>query len=124
MFEINRNPFIRIDLKPGVYVFRNASGSGKTWLYNLFYTYEGFGDPVACYTYRDYKMNRDPAIEFAKAKVIMIDRYDLYKSHLDKLIASLADKIILIDYKTCYAAREKDNLCQIHLYSNGIEVTS
>ena len=124
MFEVNRNPFIKIDLEPGVYTFGRVSGQGKTWLYKLFYDYEGYGEKVACYSYRDFKLHRDPTDEFQNAQVIMIDRYDMYRGYLDSLIATLKNKIILIDYKICYAARENDQYCSITLHPNGIEVTT
>lgn len=123
MFEINRSPYIKIDLNPGVYSFGFNSGTGKTWLYKLAQEYQGYGEPIAGYTYRDFKLKHDPFLEFKNAKVIVIDRYDLYKGYLDNLIDSLMDKIILLDCKSKYSGNAKDRLCTLHLAAEGIEVT-
>lgn len=96
-------PNIEITGEPGVYFFDLESGIGKTYLLKSLKEVASFKDTIA-YTYNDRLFLKDLKAlvnEYRdNLKVIMLDRYDMYKNEFVDIIDSLADKcIVLIDVK-------------------------
>lgn len=95
---------IDIQLDNGVYVFNNISSTGKTYLYNTINMYLNLDDeiPVFGLSYTDYEKGLTLAKAIKdKAKLVVIDRYDMYKGEFDKEIEELGKNgIVLVDCKS------------------------
>lgn len=96
---------IEIDLPNGIYSLDSYSGAGKTRLAKLLRVIQKRDRDVISFSYDDLLVGAslEQLLEFIGCipKVIMLDRYDLYKGHYTELLNSYADEsIILIDCKT------------------------
>lgn len=88
-------PHIEIDLEPGIYVFSKMSATGKTRLYKALVDVKRYRDTVA-YTYEDTFDNRDISHLVGNAKVIMFDRYDMYRNKFTDIICKYCDSAIIL----------------------------
>ena len=73
---------VNIDLDAGLYCFEMESATGKTRLYKRLKELQIQGEPVVSYSYNDYMYGVDlvKLLEMhPNAKVIMLDRYDIFK---------------------------------------------
>lgn len=123
MFRLNsKRPEVEIRLENGIYVFDDVSAEGKTYLTNTL-NKKAAVEPVIGYTYLDYIKNgirRDVCIN---RKVVVFDRYDMYKGEYIDLINELSkNSIVLIDCKDARALHLEYEDCSIKLYLNRIEV--
>lgn len=97
-FSIDGFYHINFRLKNGIYYFFPESSTGKTCLMKLLKEYSKLGEPVCGFTYSDLKLNDKPNFS---AKVVLLDRYDLYNGlYVDEMIRSSDRSIILIDCKS------------------------
>lgn len=88
--------------EPGVYIFNNSSGTGKTALSTWLDKFSDYGERTCSYTYRDYTRGRpiQEALDPSKYDLIVLDRYDLYYGVGKDLIFACAEKcVVLIDCK-------------------------
>lgn len=125
MFTINNYDIkITVNLDNGVYIFDNQSAAGKTRLCKLLKKYKVSGEPVASYTYDDKVLGLPLETVFSpENKLIMLDRYDMYKGDADNLIKKYCNKaIILIDLKNEYAISEMDDWCIIEMTTDSINI--
>lgn len=96
---------VKVDvlLDNGVYIFNNMSSTGKTYLYNTISMYLGDKDiNVFGLTYTEYQkgLTLDKALK-DKAKLVVVDRYDMYKGEFDAEIEELGKTgIVLVDCKS------------------------
>ena len=103
LIDIDKTPFININLEPGVYRFGYNSSEGKTFLNFIIDFYSDQDIPLSTYSYKNY-VNKESLQSKIKAntKVFMLDRYDLYNQESDteviqRFIAN--GGIVLIDAK-------------------------
>lgn len=80
------------------------AASGKTYLAKTLLRYFSAGDPVLPFTYTDYqkKVNLESLLNRYKIKLLVIDRYDLYKDDIGiqrTIEMASRDMIVLIDLK-------------------------
>lgn len=118
-------PIVNIELENGIYVFDSESATGKTRLCKLLKNWKAYGEPVDAYTYNDflkgYALN---SVLTPNNKVILLDRYDLYKNEGHELINMCASKsVVLIDCKTPFLGGIDDKTCFIDMTEDKIEVT-
>lgn len=117
---------INIDLENGLYTFNNMSATGKTRLYKVLKALQLAGEPVAAYSFEDYKYGVDLKAFLEKNRnkcVLLIDRYDMFDGMYRKEIAEYSDaSIVLVDYKGKLSFTDNDGLCFIQMTSNSITV--
>lgn len=117
-------PRVELNLNPGIYVFTKDSAIGKTRLYKALKDVKKFRDVVA-YTYEDTFDNNEIDSLAANAKVIMFDRYDLYRNKFTDIICKYSDNaIILIDCKDTEDLDVGYDLCYIDMSIKEINVTA
>lgn len=126
MYVITKySPEIYIELENGIYIFDNESATGKTRLSKFFKKLKAYGEPVDSFTYDD--LLRGESLEkvlHSANRVILLDRYDLYKEKGHDLINACArDSIILIDCKTAFRGSTEDQSCFINMTEDKIEVS-
>lgn len=123
MFRIDKGKVkVIINLDNGVYYFDEESATGKTRLAKVFRGYTQ-DYPVASYSYDDLalKIPFDTLVKPGEQKVLVIDRYDIYKGTLTEQIKEFAKTgIVLIDCKGNPGV--KCNLCFIEMTADTIEV--
>ena len=126
MYAIDKyNPTITIELDNGIYIFDCESATGKTRLCKELRKLQAYGEAVASYTYDDLLIGIpvDNIFDSDKYKVIMLDRYDLYKDKWhDKIRECSKNSIVLIDCKGEFSASEDDEVCFIEMTADRIEV--
>ena len=115
---------ISINLEPGIYQFEDESATGKTRLYYLLRDLQLMGEPVISFSYEDLQLGMDLEKQLSKCKykVIMLDRYDLYKDYCKDLLPTLCEAIILIDCKSFLSFTEYYNTCVISMTESKVEV--
>lgn len=117
------NVKIYINLENGVYNFTGLSATGKTRLCKLLRDMEIQDKNVIGYTFEDEKLgiNLENQIDKLNPKVIMLDRFDLYKDKFtDKIEEWGKNSIVLVD---CKGNLDADyDYCSISLYEDKIEV--
>lgn len=108
--------------KPGVYLFDDISGTGKTRLTELLKTYRSYGENVLAYSYEDYMSNSN--IGSINDGLVVIDRYDMIAPNLVSDIRKLAkNNIVLIDYKgSDIRFTSDDKFCAVELHKNSIDI--
>lgn len=121
---------IEIDLEPGIYVLDFFSGTGKSYLCKCLKALRVAGEPLDGYTYTD--MIHNPSLglvgylnegELGEVKVLMIDRYDLYRDKFEAEIEALSHRcVVLIDCKY-KAPFEEYEVCKLSLQRRLIRVT-
>lgn len=94
---------IKVDfnLDNGLYILGTNSSTGKSYLCNLLKSYEYESDDVIAVTYNDINgLNRLKSLG-DNAKVILLDRFNLYYSEeLFQKVKKLAENsIVLLDFK-------------------------
>lgn len=121
MFTINK-ALIKIDiqLNNGVYYFDEELATGKTRLTKLLRGYmQDF--PVSSYSYDDLVagLDFDKVVKPSEQKLLVIDRYDLYKGRFKEQIEKLAKTGIvildcngdpLIPCELCYLNMQDDKI--------------
>lgn len=117
---------ISIMLDNGVYLFDALSATGKSRLVKLLRKYESYGEKVATYTYEDYLRKVDISQIFNKgAKLVVIDRYDMYdgfgKLDIEKACKK-EESIILIDCKQDFRIDCEYSWCNLSMTEDKIEV--
>lgn len=119
------NPSITINLDNGIYIFNNESATGKTRLCKRLKDLKAYGEPVDSFTYNDLLRGiRLDSVLTPVNKVILLDRYDLYKTEGYDLINKCADNsIILIDCKTPFMGSLDIEDCFIEMGEDSIVVT-
>jgi hypothetical protein len=130
MYNSNTKLFnICIDLEPGVYVFNKMSGTGKTYLAKELNILREKGEPVTSFTYADsLRRNLSDALndmDFKQSefKVVMLDRYDMYKGKYEDTIKNLATHcVVLIDCKHDTGIDIDEDMCFIEFSKTGIKV--
>lgn len=125
MYVITKyNPEIHINLENGIYIFDNESATGKTRLSKFLKKLKAYGEPVDSFTYDDLLRGESLAkVLIPENKVILLDRYDLYKEKGHDLInRCAADSIILIDCKAPFLGSTEDQCCFINMMEDKIEV--
>lgn len=85
---------IKIDLEPGIHVFRPISATGKTFLYKTLLGVVVQGHPVFPYSYVDYIRGTPIA---ANSELYVFDRMDRYPE-LQSTIEKLPG-VVLMDWK-------------------------
>ena len=126
MLFINKVPFIKLNLNPGVFVLDDTSATGKTYLANLMRKYSDNTSVLSVYSYGDYLKGLDIGYNVTKqTKVLFLDRYDMYYEyeHSEEL-ANFANSgiIVLMDCKRVESYPEECGLATIKLSQEGIEV--
>ena len=129
MYKLDYNISININLSNGIYTFFPMSGIGKSRLYSTIRSY--MADPklnAYAVTYADLQRGENVDIEIDKRnpKLIIFDRYNLYKGQfLDTIKKYMNDAIILIDYKGIQDILNglPDEQCYIDMTEDNIEVT-
>ena len=126
-FSLNKyNTKVNIDLKSGSYIFSADSSTGKTRLYKLLKDMQKWGEPVISYSYGDYQYGVDLNSLVDRnqhAKIVMIDRYDMFNGVYNDTIASLAkDKIVMVDCKNNVRFTDDDKICFIEMDKYSIVV--
>ena len=93
---------VKFNLDHGLFLFRNISGMGKSYLCDLIRDNKSiFKNEYVTYEYADYIDNVDLSAKIGDTtKVIIVDRYDqMNLKHIDT-INSFAEKgIVLLDLK-------------------------
>lgn len=115
--------------KNGVYRFWPLSATGKSYLGYLL-SVVALSNNSVCVIGRDITVSEISEeylfnIQSHEPKLVLIDRYDFYKSEsLVDFVKSMKDKaIIMIDVKNIKGARITfDDIIDIELKENGIEV--
>lgn len=125
MFQLNTHNYkLDIQLENGLYII-DSECKGKTFLANLLREYQSYGEPVASYTYND-KLNGKPiesVLISNKFKLIMIDRYDMYKGDGIDLIEECAkNSIVLMDCKHSDGLSNIDEWCWLEIIGDTIVV--
>lgn len=124
MLKLNKFiPNIEVRLDNGIYIFDMDSGTGKTWLCKMLRQYQLAGEPVASYTYQDKQigLDFDKVVKPTEQKLLMIDRYDMYRNQYNDIIRQFAETgIVLIDCKTPIAL--PCNTCSIDISEELLEV--
>lgn len=125
MYKNNEyRPNINIDLDNGIYVFESESATGKTYLCKHLKKLRAYGEPVASFTYNDILLGNSIESVFKNCKLVVLDRYDLYKEVGHDLMRMYKDKaIILIDCKLGFIEGIDSETCFIDLTKNNIEVS-
>ncbi len=102
MFKIdNMRVDVSIQLDNGIYYFDEQSATGKTRLAKLFRDYAP-DIPVSSYSYDDLELEIpfDALVKPKQQKVVVIDRYDLYKGKFVQQIEEFSKYgIVLLDCK-------------------------
>lgn len=102
MLKFGGQTKVIVDLPNGIYEFDPMSATGKTRLAKILRELGISGLPVMSYTYSD-KVLRVPFNEVIKPgeqKLLMIDRYDLYRNQFNEQIKEFAKTgVVLIDIK-------------------------
>lgn len=114
---------IKIMLQPGIYTCGNISANGKTRLLNLCKEYYIAGFPVYGYTYNDF-LNHTPFVIQEKTRLVVIDRYDMFKEQLVPQFDNYPDVIFIVDCKTDCEALEDSQECYINMESDKVTVWS
>ena len=82
---------INILLDNGIYVFDAESATGKTWLCKQLKKLKAYGEPVDAVTYNDLLAGmRLENVVKPQNKVVMLDRYDMYREDGYELINECA----------------------------------
>lgn len=116
---------IELKLQNGLYLFENKSSTGKTRLCKVIREYQMHGEPVASYSYGDMLIGLDinRILVPNKYRVIMLDRYDMYKNECNSLIKECANSsIVMIDCKQSFTVSNNYRLCYINMSPYKIEV--
>lgn len=111
-------PNITVIGVPGFYVFESESGIGKTYLANCLKSLSISKEPVVSITYADYfyGIPIESLLKRIRPVLIMLDRFDLYRSDLkflDTVLQYRELSIILCDCK--HHAKLKTNFDFAHL---------
>ena len=96
------NTKVVIELENGIYRFTNQSSTGKSYLYNVLSIYLKGKIPVFAINYIDFLkgITLDTAFK-NNARLILLDRYDMYKGAFDKEINELSKQAaVLLDCKS------------------------
>lgn len=125
MFQLNTYDYkLDIKLENGLYII-HPTCKGKTFLAKLLIKYQAYGEPVASYTYAD-KIHGTPIETILtpnKFKLIMIDRYDMYKGYGIELAEECArNSIVLIDCKYSGGLSDIDKWCYLEVKGDTIVV--
>lgn len=112
---------ITVDLQPGVYVFQNESGVGKSylakWLNRLYFHNEGVNSISGSVASKIETLN---GVVPLNCKLFMLDDYDLYNGKFEAEIDNLRKSAIILvdckmlpgfnfDWEYCYVSfRDKD----------------
>ena len=121
---------LKIDLEPGVYVFDNESGIGKTFLGKTLQSMSNIGMFKAAYLTYDATKCEDiikAKLGTDKFDIIFFDRLDLYiNDEIRKLIKSLSETaVVLLDVKSLRAYSTLDyKFAYIKLEKNLLEVSN
>lgn len=103
MYNISKYIDISVNLDNGLYTYFPESGIGKSWLYSLVREYMADKNLDAyAVTYADINRGEDIRSEILrrKPKLIIFDRYNLYKGqYIDIIMEYISKAIILVDYK-------------------------
>jgi hypothetical protein len=117
---------VNIDLDAGLYCFEMESATGKTRLYKRLKELQIQGEPVVSYSYNDYMYGVDLKELLGKhpeAKVVMVDRYDMFKGlYKDIIVERSKSSTVLIDYKANKYLDESEETCFIEMTANSITV--
>ena len=119
------NPNVNILLNNGIYVFDAESATGKTWLCKQLKKLKAYGEPVDAITYNDLLTRvRLENVVKPQNKVIMLDRYDMYREAGYELINNCeTTSIVLIDCKSGFNGSRDTEMCFIDISENNIEVS-
>lgn len=112
-----------IDLQPGLYLTTKRSSCGKTYLCEILKAYRKAGYPVNTYTYDDLdRVDMSKELDINKYKLIVIDRYDMYRDMCHNEILKFVDAggIVIIDCKEYFALRPKCKLCVVDITQPGV----
>lgn len=117
---------VNIDLDDGLYCFEMESATGKTRLYKRLKELQMQGEPVVSYSYNDYAYGMDliKLLEMhSDAKVIMIDRYDMFKGlYKDIIVEKSKDCVVMVVYMANNYLDESEESCFIEMTANNITV--
>lgn len=118
---------IEIRLENGIYFFNTESATGKTRLYDCLKQIQRWDKDVIAYSYcdvQDHKSLHDMFLDIPKAKVIMLDRYDMYIGYYSEDLVKLADRcVVLIDCKKPdFGLSDNDRVCGLEMTKNSIVV--
>ena len=124
MMRFTKGKFV-IEIKlaaPGVYIFPNASSSGKTYLCGLLSDLSPY-ERVDSLTFNDVrKTNSAEFFNPSVVDLVMLDRYDMYPGRFVQEISKFAESgIVLVDSKT-YDFPFQVESCGIYLYENRLVV--
>lgn len=124
LFNVNQTE-IKIDLKPGIWLFMPDAATGKSRLRKCLRALELQGEPVCGYTYEDTILGRPlkSLLIPGKYRVFMLDRYDMYSGECrDEMRQCARDTIILVDCKQ-EVNLDYDEFCFLNMTENTIEVS-
>ena len=115
---------INIRLKPGIYLCEAESATGKTYLYKMLLGLHSHPE-VICITYDTVELIADfeTLLISRKAKLVILDRYDMYAGRFDDTIEKYRDDIIfIIDYKQGCSLNRYAKSCYVELSKDKLEV--
>jgi uridine kinase len=116
---------IKIDLPNGIYSMGTMSASGKTYLTKLLSQVTSQKD-IICISYNNY-LYIDSLTKLAdklNAKVIILDRYDMYREAFKEDILQLKEKtVILLDSKHGTSFDEFVEVCTVDFRKDCLEVS-
>lgn len=112
--------YVDIQLKEGVYVYDNESGTGKSFLAKLLRSYSLLHDDVLVMDYDNFDMDK---LRGSRAVLTVIDRGSLFLTeNINEIVNSLPG-IVLIDAKSMIS---REGLfyddCSILLEQGGVTV--
>jgi uridine kinase len=116
---------IKIDLPNGIYSMGTMAASGKTYLIKLLSQVTSQKD-IICISYNNY-LYIDSLTKLAdklSAKVIILDRYDMYRDAFKEDILQLKEKtVILLDSKHGTSFDEFVEVCIVDFRKDCLEVS-
>lgn len=121
----NYTDIVDVDLTAGIYQFEDDSATGKTRLCELLKKYRAYGEKVYAYTYNDLLVGIDfeSDVKQQEYKVVMLDRYDMYKGRFSETIKELSKScVVLIDCKHELGINSLVHLAEIELRPNAVLV--
>lgn len=118
---------IIVNLKPGVYYFDSESATGKTFICKMLARLRMKDVIVITYDNEELIKNEaelDMLINEKNAKLVILDRYDMYVGRFDDVMnRHRNDVIFLVDCKKPYKMKCEAKWCAINMTDKKVEVS-
>lgn len=116
---------IDVNVSNGVYIMDNVSANGKTRLAKKLQELHDYGEPVDAYIFRGtFDKERFKQALCEKNKLVVLDRYDMYKGEYKEIIDRCAQNaVILVDAKGPVGDISTEyDFCEVVMSGRRIEV--